>query len=753
MEKVVAIAKMSPGIVRFYFDSKAAMLIASLQFLATEFEERLLDPVAALKSTPVAALKLMVDLYLDPDIASSRKVSVWYAFWGEASSRQEYYDICGQQDVRFAALVHELIETLIRETSQAHLDPDGVALGLIGVLEILWQDFAFQTERNIDRLAAKRRCLAYLGSIFPGSFGASDGATPTPAGRPQRTPESTGRYYADARLLQIERARHLPTSWTVVGHESQVARAGELLEIDLKIALKIDYTPRTVHSTLGELRMSLASLTTRDWHARAAGLRYETGHFIDGAFVDSVGKGRFTVINPASGEPLCEVSAGTGEDINIAVAAAKRTVKSRIWSRMAPSDRMAVLAAYARLIDANAERFALLDTLCMGKPITDMVNIDVPSAAKNFAYFGELVDKIDGAVTATAQDAFHYILREPLGVVGCIVPWNYPLLMAAWKVAPALAAGNSVVLKPAEQSPLSALLMAQLFVEAGGPPGVFNVVNGLGETAGAALALHGDVAKIAFTGSTEIGKQMLIYAGQSNMKRVALECGGKTPQIFLADLPDMDTAVTYAINGIYGNMGEVCNAGSRLLLDRPIAEEFIARFIAKGKSAYVAGDPLDPATNLGPLVTAAHRSRVLDYIGRGKSEGARLAFGGNTPELPGAYVNPTLFTGVNNRMTIAREEIFGPVAAAIEINGIAEALTVANDSIYGLAASVWTRDLAVAHKTVRDLEAGVIWVNCFDHGDMTQPFGGYKQSGQGRDKCLESLMSYTQTKSAWIHLG
>jgi gamma-glutamyl-gamma-aminobutyraldehyde dehydrogenase len=499
--------------------------------------------------------------------------------------------------------------------------------------------------------------------------------------------------------------------------------------------------------------MTLAHLTTGDWHARAQQVRYETGHFIDGNHVDSVAKGRFTVVNPATGTPLCEVSAGTAADVDRAVESGKRAFAARVWSRMAPRDRMAILASYARLIDANAERFAILDTLCMGKPVSDMVNIDVPSAARNFAYFGELVDKIDGSVTATAQDAFHYILREPLGVVGCIVPWNYPLLMAAWKVAPALAAGNSVVLKPAEQSPLSALLMAELFVEAGGPPGVFNVVNGLGEAAGATLALHMDVAKIAFTGSTEIGKQMLIYAGQSNMKRVALECGGKTPQIFLSDLPDLDTAVTYAVNGIFGNMGEVCNAGSRLLLDKPIAHEFIARFIDKGRSMYRAGDPFDPATNLGPLVTASHQARVLNYIGRGKAEGARLEFGGSAPDLPGSYVNPTLFTGVNNRMTIAQEEIFGPVAAAIEVDGLAEALTVANDSIYGLAASVWTRDLSTAHKTIRDLEAGVIWVNCFDHGDMTQPFGGYKQSGHGRDKCLESLLSYTQTKSAWIHLG
>jgi acyl-CoA reductase-like NAD-dependent aldehyde dehydrogenase len=499
--------------------------------------------------------------------------------------------------------------------------------------------------------------------------------------------------------------------------------------------------------------MNLTSLTTKDWHARATAVRYETRHFIDGQYVDSVARGRFTVVNPATGTPLCEVSAGTAADIDLAVAAAKRSFASRVWSRKAPRDRMAIMAAYSRLLENNAERFSLLDTLCMGKPITDMATIDVPAAARNFAYFGELIDKIDGMVTSTAADAFHYILREPLGVVGCIVPWNYPLLMAAWKVAPALAAGNSVVLKPAEQSPLSGLLMAQLFVEAGGPPGVFNVVNGLGETAGAALALHNDVAKIAFTGSTEIGKQMLIYAGQSNMKRVSLECGGKTPQIFLADLPDLDTAVTYAINGIFGNMGEVCNAGSRLLLDRPIAKEFLARFIERGKDAYRAGDPLDPTTNLGPLVTASHRSRVLGYITRGKSEGARLEFGGGSPDLPGAFVNPTLFSGVTNRMTIAQEEIFGPVAAAIEVDGLGEALTVANDSIYGLAASVWTRDLSVAHKTVRDLEAGVIWVNCFDHGDMTQPFGGYKQSGQGRDKCVESFLSYTQTKSAWINLA
>jgi gamma-glutamyl-gamma-aminobutyraldehyde dehydrogenase len=496
----------------------------------------------------------------------------------------------------------------------------------------------------------------------------------------------------------------------------------------------------------------MTALTAADWHAKAAALRYATGHFIDGQHV-SQASAHFEVVNPATNQVLCTATAGSVADVNRAVASGRAAFVSGVWRRMAPRDRMAIINRFADLIEANADRFAILDTLTMGKPVSDMLNIDVPSAVLTFRYFAELIDKIEGAVTSTASDAFHYILREPLGVVGCIVPWNYPLLMASWKVAPALAAGNSVVLKPAEQSPLSALLMAELFAEAGGPPGVFNVVNGLGETVGQALALHKDVAKIAFTGSTEVGKLMLVYAGQSNMKRVSLECGGKSPQIFLGDLEDIDRAVTYAINGIYGNMGEVCNAGSRLLIEKSIAGEFIERFKAKGKTAYRPGDPFDPATNMGPMVTQQHRARVIDYIGRGKQEGARLEFGGDTPDFAGSYVNPTLFSGVKNSMTIAQEEIFGPVAAAIEVSGLDEALAIANDSIYGLAAAVWTKDLNKAHKAVRDLEAGVIWVNCFDHGDMTQPFGGYKQSGQGRDKCLESLLSYTQTKSAWVHLG
>ncbi len=501
---------------------------------------------------------------------------------------------------------------------------------------------------------------------------------------------------------------------------------------------------------------SIESFSYADWQKVAVDtLRaVDSRLFVDGEFRASPEGGVIETVNPTTGAVMLEVTAASPADVDRAVQAARRAFRAGAWSKLAPRERMAVMYRWADLIEANAASLSVLETLDMGKPIRDVIAGDLPSVAGFIRFCAECIDKIDGRVTSTDPGALHMILREPLGVVGAISPWNYPMLMATWKIAPALAAGNSVVLKPAEQAPLSCLRLGQLFVEAGGPPGVLNVLNGIGEVAGRALALHPGVDKISFTGSTQVGKLMLVYSGQSNMKKVALECGGKSPQIFLEDLPDIDRAVEAAFRGIFGNQGEVCNAGSRLLVARSIHDEFVERFTARAALAFTPGDPLDPATSMGPLVDRESQRRVLSMIQTGVSEGARLAMGGDAPAaLPeGAYVNPTLFTGVSSTMAIAREEIFGPVASMIAFDTVEEAIEIANDSIYGLAASVWTRDLSTAIHCVRAIEAGVVWVNTFDEGDMTQPFGGFKQSGNAKDNCIDSVRSYMQEKSAWIRL-
>nr|WP_011102916.1 aldehyde dehydrogenase [Ruegeria sp. PR1b]AAN05290.1 RC217 [Ruegeria sp. PR1b] len=499
--------------------------------------------------------------------------------------------------------------------------------------------------------------------------------------------------------------------------------------------------------------MNAASFTKSFWHDEAKKLEFRTKHLINGEWVDSEDGTTFDTINPATGETIAKVASGKAADIDKAVKNARETFKSGVWSMLAPRERLAVIERFSALIEENAVEFALLDCLDMGKPVMDMINIDIPESVKNLKFFAETADKVHGSLTATDPSVVHYILRQPLGVVGLITPWNYPLMMAAWKLGPALITGNSVVLKPAEQAPLSCALLGDLFLKAGGPAGVLNVVQGLGEEAGKAIGLHPDVDKIGFTGSTEVGKLLMTYAGQSNMKRVTTECGGKTPQIVFADYDNLDKAVTSAVYGIYGNMGEMCNAGSRILVQRPIYDEFIKRFSELTASNMVVGDPLDPDTTIGPLVTVEQQERVLEYIEIGKKEGATLALGGGRGLNSGCYVEPTLFTDVTNSMRVAQEEIFGPVGTVIPFDTAEEALEIANDSLYGLAAAVWTNDLKTAHRFGRDLESGFVWVNTFDIGDMTSIWGGYKQSGNGRDTCIEALSQYTQTKSVWMDMA
>ena len=489
------------------------------------------------------------------------------------------------------------------------------------------------------------------------------------------------------------------------------------------------------------------------WQALADSIAINGSAFIAGEYVESQSNATFDCISPIDGKVLAKVASCDEADANIAVSNARATFESGVWANLPPVKRKQIMIRFAELLEEHVDELALLETLDMGKPIQYSRAVDVAGAARSIRWSGEAIDKIYDEIAPTAHNEIGMITREPVGVVAAIVPWNFPLLMACWKLGPALATGNSVVLKPSEKSPLTAIRMAELAIEAGIPKGVLNVLPGFGHTVGKALALHMDVDTLVFTGSTKIAKQLMVYAGESNMKRVWLEAGGKSPNIVFNDAPDLKKAAQAAACAIAFNQGEVCTAGSRLLVEAGVKDELIG-LIAEELQAWQPGHPLDPDTTSGAVVDKQQLDNVLGYIQSGKDEGAKLDFGGRQvmQGSGGVYVEPTIFSGVDNKMTIAKEEIFGPVLSVITFDGMQQAIEIANDSIYGLAAGVWTADISKAHKTAKALRSGMVWINHYDGGDMTAPFGGYKQSGNGRDKSLHAFDKYTEIKATWIAL-
>ncbi len=489
-----------------------------------------------------------------------------------------------------------------------------------------------------------------------------------------------------------------------------------------------------------------------NWHDRAAAEQLPNKLFIDGKFVDAVDGGTFEKYSPIDGRLQGEVASGQAADIDLAVAAARRAFEDGRWSGLDPAARKAHLLRFADEIDAAAERLALAETLDVGKPIADTLAVDAPGTAGTIRWYAEAIDKTYDEIAPAPAKRLALITREPLGVVGAVVPWNYPSMIASWKIGPALAAGNTFVLKPAEQSPHSALVLAEAAQRAGLPDGVFNVVTGFGETAGQALGRHPGVEKIAFTGSPRVGRLFQRYAAESNGKQVAVEAGGKSPQLVLASAGDLQRIAETVAWGIYYNVGQTCNAGSRLIVHESLADELVTRITEFAAKTFVPGDPLDIGTQFGAIADEHQLATVVGYIEQGRRT-ARLVTGGKRvrTESGGYYVQPTIFADVANDSAIAQEEIFGPVLTVTTFATEDEGVALANDTRYGLAASVWTTDLAAAHRVSRQLRAGTVWVNTFDESSVITPFGGFKETGLGRDKSLHAIDAYTALKTTWIN--
>ncbi len=498
-------------------------------------------------------------------------------------------------------------------------------------------------------------------------------------------------------------------------------------------------------------------MSYKTWLSRAERVTPHNDLFIDGEFRPAHSGERFDTLAPRNAAVITSVARGSERDVDHAVRVAAEAFESGVWSQASPRHRQEVLRRLSDLMLENLEELALLESLETGHPISDALKVDVPQAARTFRWYAEAIDKVYDEVAPTANDQLAFVTREPLGVIGAVVPWNYPLIISAWKVAPALASGNSVVLKPAEDASLSSLLVATLALEAGVPKGVFNVVTGLGAEAGQALGRHPKVDKITFTGSPAVGRLFLQYAAESNGKQVALELGGKSPHIVLADVGDIKACASAVAWGIFYNAGQTCHGGSRLLVHHSVHDELVRETIAVAQSL-VLGDPLDPATQVSAIINEKQRDRVLGYLDLARQERIEVALGG-TSDPPatgledGFYVQPTILNHVEHSSRIAQEEIFGPVLSVTTFDSVHEAVTLANGTEYGLAASVWTQDISLAHRVAQSVRAGTVWVNTFDVADVIVPFGGFKSSGFGRDRSLHALDSYTAMKTTWINLG
>ncbi len=495
-------------------------------------------------------------------------------------------------------------------------------------------------------------------------------------------------------------------------------------------------------------------LTEAEFESIAGSIDLPSNAFINGKFMAAKSGKTTPTINPATGKVITEIAACQSEDVDFAVRKAREAFDSGVWSRMHPSDRKHVMIKLVKLMKRHRYDLAVLESIDSGKPIVDCVEIDIPETMHCLAWHAEVADKLYDKVSPSGDDALGLIVREPIGVVACVLPWNFPLMMVGWKLGPALAAGNSVIIKPASQTNMSALKLAELSIEAGIPPGVLTVVTGDGSVAGEALGMHPDINAISFTGSTAVGKRFLEYSARSNLKRIVLELGGKNPCVVLDDAENLDYVAEHVAQAVFWNMGQNCSSNSRLIVQKGIKDTLLEKVIEKTRD-WRTGYPLNPANKLGAMVSKEHFDSVMRYIEIGKKEGASAVIGGEAIENGnGVYIAPTIFDGVSRDMTIGREEIFGPVLAVIEVESAAEALSVANDTEYGLQASLFTSNVKRAHRMARDLQAGTVTVNCYGEGDITTPFGGYKQSGfGGRDNSLLAHDQYCETKTIWYDLS